>query len=361
MVATITFKFKSSNHVGVIDVPHRVMSCREVKEAIAEKLGGSPDEIDIFVSGTTDYLHPNEELPAYTVVEVVRHVGSGRPPPRREHESTGPVATHAATNAPSRGLQRGETADNESGLALTEEERLAQLNEAVAADTGINEVVTWKMRQARGRGAGFVDNFRPPPPGYICHNCGKKGHLIQHCPAAKGAKGLKLLSLPTGIPETMLVECTMDDPAAKFVTRDGRIVKRKLDNQSFVGVVTTADTEEMNEQPINGDSCDGTGDAEDGVGEAMTEKKSNSTRSQFLCAWDAVIARNAMKAPCCGVLFCESCFNKRVEEMIAQDDIAEMPLHCPNCKELLDVPEVQAATDERKTIELLLSRKRGRS
>ncbi|CBH14697.1 nucleic acid binding protein, putative [Trypanosoma brucei gambiense DAL972] len=362
MVATITFKLRSSNHVGIIEVPHRVISCREIKEAIAEKLSGSPDEIDIFVSGSSDYLHPNDELPAYTVVEVVRHVGTGRPPPKREREPVGPsnlssAMSHAAVRA---GNKNGDTA-----TPLTEEERLAQLSEAVAVETGIDEVGAWRMRQMRNRsaamgGGGREVTFRPPPPGYICHNCGKRGHLIQHCPAAKGVRGVKLLSLPTGIPETMLVECTMDDPAAKFVTRDGRLVKRKLDNASFVGIVTTSDADGVKPDfpSEGGNNRNDSPNSEkletpDAGGDA-------AAKPQFLCAWDSVIVKNAMKAPCCGTLFCETCFNERVEEAISRADASEIPLLCPGCEEPLDVPDVVEATEERKLVEALRSGKRAR-
>lgn len=354
MVATITFKLRSSNHVGIIDVPQRVISCREIKEAIATQLSTSPEEIDIFVSGSSDYLHPHEELPAYTVVEVVRHVATGRPPSGRPRETT---TTTAAPRAARRGAEVAEG-------AMTEEERLARLSEAVAAETGIDEVGGWRARQGRGgrppggAGGSRDDLFRPPPPGYICHNCGKRGHLIQHCPAAKGAGKLKVLSLPTGIPETMLVECTMDDPAAKFVTRDGRLVKRRLDNASFTGVLANAaDVAYVSKDASTGlKSCQ-----TDGCESEAAEGNTKATEeSKLLCGWDKVVAGNAMKTPCCGTLLCESCFNEKVEEMISRDEAEEAPLLCPGCKEPLPVHDVAPAVEEREIIRALHSRKRGR-
>ncbi|KAH9601881.1 Zinc knuckle CX2CX3GHX4C [Trypanosoma melophagium] len=371
MVATITFKLRSSNHVGIIDVPHRVISCREIKEAIAEKLSGSPEEIDIFVSGSSDYLHPEEELAAYTVVEVVRHIAAGRPPPKRERETTTSTTGTGTTSGNNNNnnnntsgsvlSRRGRREEEAEAAPLTEEERLAQLSEAVAVETGIDEVGSWRMRQMRNRpmggpggGGNREDSFRPPPPGYICHNCGKKGHLIQHCPGAKGPRGLKLLSLPTGIPETMLVECTMDDPAAKFVTRDGRLVKRRLDNASFTGVVTTAtDVPEVatRETDNNGDNDSETN------GKKGEEKANTTTQTKLLCGWDKVLAKNAMKTPCCATLLCGSCFTEKVEEMISCDDPDAAPLLCPGCSKPLNVPDVTEAVEERKLIEAILAGK----
>ncbi|ORC92160.1 putative nucleic acid binding protein [Trypanosoma theileri] len=375
MVATITFKLRSSNHVGIIDVPQRVISCREIKEAIAEKLSGSPEEIDIFVSGSSDYLHPEEELPAYTVVEVVRHIASGRPPPKRERETTttttttttgttgGTTTSASSSNAAGRILSRRGKKEEEEAAPLTEEERLAQLSEAVAVETGIDEVGSWRMRQMRNRpmggpGGNREDSFRPPPPGYICHNCGKKGHLIQHCPGAKGPRGLKLLSLPTGIPETMLVECTMDDPAAKFVTRDGRLVKRRLDNASFTGVVTTVtDVVDVVKENNGEDERNEKKEGEEETANTTTNNNTTATQTKLLCGWDKVLAKNAMKTPCCGTLLCGSCFTEKVEEMISCDDPDVDPLLCPGCSKPLSVPDVTEAVEERKLIEALLAGK----
>nr|CCC50788.1 putative nucleic acid binding protein [Trypanosoma vivax Y486] len=313
--------------------------------------------------GSNDYLHPNEELPAYTVVEVVRHVASGRPGPRREREP-GPAPSQARQELTKIGF-KGDNPDAQ----LTEEERLARLSEAVAAETGIDEVTRWRARQMRGRNTGAPmssrdDMFRPPPPGYICHNCGKKGHLIQHCPASNGQKGLKLLSLPTGIPETMLVECTMDDPAAKFLTRDGRLVKRRLDNASFTGIVSAESTSLRSPTVPSGESVSTNGGQgnkrDDASNDGGSDGRTTAAEEKLYCAWDRVLARNAMKAPCCGALFCENCFNEKVEEAISRDDAGEAPFLCPGCNDPLVVPDVVAAEAERATIENLCSRKRTR-
>jgi hypothetical protein len=46
----------------------------------------------------------------------------------------------------------------------------------------------------------------PPPPGYVCHRCGIKGHWIQECPTNGDPDHDKrrVLKAPVGIPKSML-------------------------------------------------------------------------------------------------------------------------------------------------------------
>ncbi|KAG5466886.1 hypothetical protein LSCM1_01063 [Leishmania martiniquensis] len=401
MVASITFRLKSSNHVGTINMEGSVMSCRDAQQAIAAKLRAPPEEINVFLAGSTALLHPDEDLPAYAVVDVVRQTHSGKslfltrpkfaPPP----SSMDSVASCSGFGS-SDGFGHGH--------ALTEEERLAQLQAEAALDTGIDEVSTRFRRGGRGgrggfgggrggmgdpflgagRGRGDVfranmeENFRPPPKGYICHNCGKGGHLIQHCPSSKGGKAMKVLSFPVGIPESMLVECTMDDPAPKFITRDHRLVKRRVDPSAFTAISIAG---------IDGDGSGKTAHDDDDVHPtALTLKKgaevsqanrtasataeespsiAKTTDASFCCVVHSGIAREAMKLPCCGRLMCHACFTKMAEEALDEtrslDDEYDGGVICPGCKEPLIMDEVVPATKERERIkQLLLERKRER-
>ncbi|TPP48023.1 hypothetical protein CGC20_15185 [Leishmania donovani] len=404
MVASITFRLKSSNHVGTIDMEGSVMSCRDAQQAIAAKLCAPPEEINVFLAGSTALLHPEEDLPAYAVVDVVRQTHSGKPlfltRPRLP-----PLSSSLDSIPTSSGF--GGPAGFGDGHALTEEERLAQLQAEAALDTGIDEVSSRFRRGGRGgrggmgggrgcmgggggsdlflgggRGRGdamranMEDNFRPPPKGYICHNCGKGGHLIQHCPSAKGGKAMKVLSFPVGIPESMLVECTMDDPAPKFITRDHRLVKRRVDPSVFtaisvagIGGAVSGDTvrdDDLHEMALSRENA--TEPAKVNSASATTAEASSPTKPTDValsCVVHNGVAREAMKLPCCGRLMCQGCFTKMAEEALDEtrslDDEDDGGVVCPGCKEPLIMDEVVPATEERERIkQLLRERKRER-
>lgn len=419
MVASITFRLKSGSHVGTIDMEGSVMSCRDAQQAIALKLCAPPEEINIFHAGSTALLHPDEDLPAYAVVDVVRQSYTGRPTylPRPKYNPLDNMPLPSASS----GFGGAGPLGSADGQALTEEERLVQLQAEAALDTGIDEVSTRFRRggyggrgggygrggmgggggggpggaggggdffgAGRGRGdalrANMEENFRPPPKGYICHNCGKGGHLIQHCPSAKGGKTMKVLSFPVGIPESMLVECTMDDPAPKFITRDHRLVKRRVDPSVFTaisvaGVTDDGDSGDLAEMdvrvPETGTAAEGApGSAASGTGGSATTSPppasaasaaANSADAALLCAVHHGVARDAMKLPCCGALICEGCFTKMAEEALDETrslEDMEGGAECPSCKEPLIMDEVVPATEEREKIkQLLLERKRER-
>ncbi|GET92823.1 hypothetical protein, conserved [Leishmania tarentolae] len=401
MVASITFRLKSSNHVGTIDMEGSVMSCRDAQQAIAAKLCAPPEEINVFLAGSTALLHPEEDLPAYAVVDVVRQTHSGKPLfLTRPKFAPLPSSLESMTGSSGYGGPSGFG----DGHALTEEERLAQLQAEAALDTGIDEVSGRFRRGGRGgvgggrgnmgRGGGsdlffgggrgrgdairanMEENFRPPPKGYICHNCGKGGHLIQHCPSAKGGKAMKVLSFPVGIPESMLVECTMDDPAPKFITRDHRLVKRRVDPSVFTaisiaGIVSDVSGDTGCEDDLHDKAADQENAAEvpkvNGAS-ATTAEASSSTKPidmALSCVVHNGIAREAMKLPCCHRLICESCFTKMAEEALGDtaslDNEDDGGVICPGCKEPLIMDEVMEATEERERIKQLLSeRKRER-
>ncbi|TPP44573.1 hypothetical protein CGC21_7030 [Leishmania donovani] len=372
MVASITFRLKSSNHVGTIDMEGSVMSCRDAQQAIAAKLCAPPEEINVFLAGSTALLHPEEDLPAYAVVDVVRQTHSGKPlfltRPRLP-----PLSSSLDSIPTSSGF--GGPAGFGDGHALTEEERLAQLQAEAALDTGIDEVSS-RFRRGDAVRANMEDNFRPPPKGYICHNCGKGGHLIQHCPSAKGGKAMKVLSFPVGIPESMLVECTMDDPAPKFITRDHRLVKRRVDPSVFtaisvagIGGAVSGDTvrdDDLHEMALSRENA--TEPAKVNSASATTAEASSPTKPTDValsCVVHNGVAREAMKLPCCGRLMCQGCFTKMAEEALDEtrslDDEDDGGVVCPGCKEPLIMDEVVPATEERERIkQLLRERKRER-
>lgn len=416
MVASITFRLKSSNHVGTIDMEGSVMSYKAAQQAIAAKLCAPPEEIDVFLAGSTSLLHPDENLPAYAVVDVVRRTQSSRP--------TYPNPTRPKPNLLASSMDGPNAAEMAGGVGvgdvsvdgqpLTEEERLAQLQAEAALDTGIDGVVTRSYRGGRGGGGGrgrggagagggrggagggedggsdfffggrgrgdsfranMLESFRPPPKDYICHNCGKGGHLIQHCPSAKGGKAPKMLSFPVGIPESMLEECTMDDPAPKFITRDNRLVKRRVDPSAFTAISiagmepsSSSTTKPDGDEAHDLDTTASVNGGEGGSGTAASSTTPPPVESKYLCIVDHVIARDAMKMPCCGRLMCNDCFAKMAEaafddtrSLNGDDDDDDDGVVCPSCGEPLIMDEVVPATEAREEIKALIAtRKRGR-
>lgn len=372
-MASITFRLKSSNHWGSIDMKGNVISCKEIREAVAAKISAPPEEICVFMADSDALLHPEEDLPAYAVVDVVRQAYTGKPIAKGRHENV-TLSTAAGVDGRSRLIGSAS-----ASTVLTEDERLAQLQADVTLDTGIDEV-SGRFRRGGGRGGfgggqhfrfgsgaiqnGFEeDSFHPPQKGYICHNCGKGGHFIQHCPSAKGGKHMKVLSAPIGIPESMLVECTMDDPAPKFITRDHRLVKRRLDSGALSGVAILSTGDGSVSSPTSSESFT-SAQAKDHVAISPTSGTAVETvepPNELLCLIDNIMAKEAMKVPCCGRLMCRSCFNAIVEEALSRNIDDDVASTCPGCGEPLLMDDVTDATKERRLIEeQLSSRKRAR-
>lgn len=389
MMASITFRLRSSNHVGAIDMDGKVISVREVQAAVAEKLKAPEEEIRVFIADSTDLLHPDEELLAYSVVDVVRqsHTGKLTYATSKARMAANDFASNSA--GPNASALPG--VGNANAAPLTEEERLAQLQAEVTLDTGIDQVNS-RFRRGGGPGgrggggrggggpggeggrggggpggfSGFnpmdAENFRAPPKGYICHNCGKSGHYIHHCPAVKanGGKHMRVLSLPIGIPESMLVECSMDDPAPKFITRDHRLVKRKMDSAAFASIV-------MPTEPSTSPQPEGSGTARDAVGPgsaaSAASEASAAVPARLRCIVDKVPAGEALRTECCERLICKSCHDSLVQDALRRmEDPDAAPLQCPACEEPLMIDDFSPAVEERKEIaDLLAARKRPRS
>lgn len=312
-MGSITFKLKASRHIGTVDINGSLTTCKEAEQLIADKLKLPLDEIQIFLAGSESLLHPEDKITENAVVDVVRHVGSGKAAKQHKNENQ-PLPDASAFTSHS------------AGAMLTEEERLAQLQEDVSLDTGINEV---SRGRGRGRGAasrgmflraGYEESLRPPPKGYICHNCGKGGHLIHHCPSARSGNTTKMLSLPVGIPESMLVPCTLEDPAPKFITRDNRIVKRKVMTSMFTSVLSAPDAT--------------------GSSHAKCNRSSAEDNSVRCCKCGGVVSI-AFKLSCCQQYLCDSCFHQMAEEALALDDVSPDDFACPHCSLPIQMDEVQ--------------------
>lgn len=78
---------------------------------------------------------------------------------------------------------------------------------------------------------------KEPPPGYICHRCGQKGHYISHCPTLNDPTWeAKRVRRTTGIPKSMLrtVEKPADDDSGSYLMdADGQYVVAVADDRSW--------------------------------------------------------------------------------------------------------------------------------
>ena len=78
---------------------------------------------------------------------------------------------------------------------------------------------------------------KEPPPSYICHRCGQKGHYISHCPTLNDPNWeTKRVRRTTGIPKSMLrtVEKPADDDSGSYLMdANGQYVVAVADDRSW--------------------------------------------------------------------------------------------------------------------------------
>lgn len=152
----------------------------------------------------------------------------------------------------------------------------------------------------------------------------------------------------------------MDDPAPKFITRDHRLVKRRVDPSVFNAISIAG----MSSTTADEDALEDAQSKADNTGASSTTPPP-PLDSKYVCIVDHVLARDAMKMPCCGRLMCTDCFSKMAEEAFDEtrslEDDDDGGVVCPSCGEPLIMDEVVPATEERDQIkELLAARKRER-
>ena len=319
----ITFKMKSSTHVGTVAFAGSSCQGKVLAALVAERIHCAEDELELFTTGGSK-IFPDDLLGANSFVEVARKAleldPRRRPPPKtRSKGMAGGIG--------------GEMVAVDHNMAVSEEERISQLQQNVGSHTGAQERFN-RPQFRRQQNNDHLDNKKPPPPGYVCHGCGKSGHYIEHCPNGRLGEKPKVLTAPIGIPESMLEECDPDYTGPKYVTRDGKFVRRKVDRQSFVGVVGSSNTNDAQEG--------------DDVPDALK------------CTLCSLLLRDAMTLSCCERSVCSCCLEKWVTT--AMETNPDEPPVCPVCCEVLIVDDVKIADELRKEVNALkTSRKRPRA
>lgn len=155
---------------------------------------------------------------------------------REDFKAGGPAAGSSASAVPS--LDSGAGANFKIGGGASEEDMINAMFQAQGEQ--------WQKTQQEMETSTPVyapRNFAPagaekePPPGYICHRCGQKGHYISHCPTLNDANWeAKRVRRTTGIPKSMLrtVEKPNDDDTGSYLMdADGQYVVAVADDRSW--------------------------------------------------------------------------------------------------------------------------------
>ena len=115
---------------------------------------------------------------------------------------------------------------------------------------------------------------------------------------------------PTGIPESLLVECSADDPA-RCVTRDGRFVKRIVAN----GYIP--------------------------LGEGVDEASRAPMPEDWKCGICHLLLEKAVQLDCCKTRACGNCVEKYVTEKGAE---------CFGCDDYISLDDLEPLTQLREDI-----------
>jgi hypothetical protein len=313
MASSLIFRLKAATKFEVVRFEGSTIKAFDAKVLIAARIGCSDLEIDLYKDDVL--LKGKEDLSTSTQVEVVRTLPSSRIKPlseiqkqARKLEDAQRILSAGST------FSNGLTSSNGGVSAGNDEEERLRALKAASRDVGSAQATTGFTGFRRPYNAVTnLDAIRPPPPGYICHACGKGGHFIEHCPESGRSDG-KRYSLPVGIAESNLQRVDAKDPSAKFVTKDGHWVKRRVDGSAF----------------ITAGVCD-----------------ENDAPSDIKCPICTKVFVNAMKRGCCGAALCSPCLDAIVDKSVE----AEEPPTCTECGEIFMAMEASEDTELRNRVD----------
>lgn len=315
MASSLVFKLKSSTAIDVVTFDGRSILARDAKVLISTKIGCTDAEIDVSRDGVT--LSGDEELLAFSQVEVVRKLvqqrGKGLSQIQKEQKQQEDARRMLSGSGAAAGAM--------AAPGSTEEERIAALSDMIGRENANARAARGGGAPMRGGRGGFTGGpQRAPPPGYVCHACGKQGHYIEHCPESGRTDG-KRFALPVGIAESKLERVDASDPTAKFVTEDGHWVRRRVDGEAFVSAAVADDSK------------------------APDELRCTACSKPFT---------DAVKLGCCGKQLCSKCVDGLMDA--AGDD----PPACPACDEPVIVDEVEPDDELRRRVQAWRDEARGK-
>lgn len=170
-----------------------------------------------------------------------------------------------------------------AGANATEEDKiLAMMSQAGEEFNPANYA---KFKPRSGFALGLVK--QPPPPNYVCHRCGQKGHWIKFCPTnGDPTFDNPRLKRSSGIPTSHVVPVSSNVKGA-MVDRHGNLVMRSVDHSAL---------------------------ATDSKKSLSMETDDSVVPPELTCSICKEIVQNAVIIPCCGESFCDECIREYLLE-----------------------------------------------
>jgi len=307
MSSSVFYKFKNSKEPERIVFDGTGISVFELKREIITASGlGDGTDFDL-------HLYPEDQpTTAYdddtTIISRSSTVIAARRPAAR---GQGRAARYVSGRAPVRAIKKADAKPTvaTAGGAVTEQDaEAAFLAESAEVWNAQKESFAHAKPIFHKKKTVNVPDH-PPPPGYICYRCQKKGHWIQACPTNDDPdfKPLARAKRTTGIPRSFLktVEKPVDEEDARGVmlNADGEYVQVMTDNKTWQKFQEKASATKA--QAANADAAN-----------------KEARELGFECPIDNRMFVDPVKTPCCGKTYCHDC----IENALADRDLV-----CPNC------------------------------
>lgn len=364
MASAVYYRFRSQREPQRLTFDGTSISVWDLKREIIlrNKLGKGTDfDLSVHNADTDDeYKDDNYMVPRSTHV-VVRRLPASRPGRGTAQLYVGdmqvpagvaePAPAHPPPSAPYRGPMSMRFDGRDSGASASaapqiasaaldessdEAARIAAMFQATSEqwDETQERMAHATYRERTGvprRGppprAGFQPPAveRPPPPaGYICYRCGKKGHWIQECPSGDklDADNRPRFKPTTGIPKSMLKtveQSTAETMNGVMVTPDGSYVVATPDSQSW-------NRSRARSRPLS----------------QTDVYQSVPADPSLACPLCSKLIRDAVITPCCQTTFCEEC---------VQTHLFEHDFLCPECeKPIRDISTLKIDDTKRRAV-----------